>query len=71
MINNFLNYFLNLLDFRYYYTGENIVIKIDNNSSWKTSNIYVPNVSTKKNLTVDSTNYSVDSTIITADLTIL
>jgi hypothetical protein len=69
LIINFLKYYLGVLNFRYYYTDEKIVLEIINSDSWQTSTINVPNAPVKQKLTVDSLKFSADSTKISADLT--
>ena len=69
LIMNFLNYYLFQLNFRYYYTNEKIVMELLSSDSWQNSTINIPNAPVRQKLTVDSLRFSVDSTIITADLT--
>lgn len=67
LICDFINYYLNILDFRYYYKDQKLVLNFYcNNAGWQISKLEVADP-VPDNLTIDTILYTADDILITAD----
>ena len=67
LICDFIDYYISILDFRYYYMDHKLDLKYYCNDNWQISNIIVKRSVPYNNLTVDSIMWRVDTIEISAD----